>query len=298
MFPHASLWTNDTLVDLHQIVASLSSEGYDLNEESQVVGFYFGFNPFTFYHAFVWEDTNSNGAAENGEFSDMGTLGGVVSQAYSINEFGQVVGASTLEGYSPWHAFLVTPQGGQWDDDQWSGTPTNLFIQDLGTLGGTDSFAYAINDAGIIVGGADNPTGQHRAFVWETGAMSDLNAMIATNPPWLLTAARAINSSGHIVGDGVVSGQTHAFLLLPASNRVVITRVEYTPDSATSGVSLYWTGRGSNLGFTIETAENTTSATWHVIEPTNQWPIQSLFWSESSPLVSNSGVFRVRAASY
>lgn len=298
MFPHAALWTNGTLVSLHAIIASLSSEGYDVNQQGQTVGFYYGFNPYTFYHAFVWQDTNTDGAADNGEFSDLGTLGGVVSQAYGVNELGQVVGASTLEGYAPWHAFLVTPQFGQWDDDRWSGTITNSFMMDLGTLGGTDSFAYAINDAGVIVGSAATTSGEFHAFVLELGVMSDLNTMVESNSAWILTSALAVNSSGHIVGQGIVSGQSHGFLLVPASNRVTLTRVNHSIDSATSGLWIYWSGRGSNLGFTVESAENATSGVWQVIPPTNQWPTPMLFWSHPSALGPTLGVFRIRAASY
>ena len=60
----------------------------------------------------------------------LGTLGGSVTYAYSINDAGQVVGeAYTAEGFT--HAFITGPDG--------------KGMRDLGTLGGTDSYARGIN---------------------------------------------------------------------------------------------------------------------------------------------------------
>lgn len=60
-------------------------------------------------------------AAVDWTITDLGTLGGTVSQAYSINARGHVVGASLLGGDSVYHAFLH------------DGTS----MRSLGTLGGT-----------------------------------------------------------------------------------------------------------------------------------------------------------------
>ena len=88
---------------------------------------------------------------------------------------------------------------------------------DLGTLGGRDSRAYAISQAGVIVGEAEavRPPPSHvplwYAFLWKDGAMRGLEG-----PPTFdnsLNGARAINSKGQVVGfvhtDG---GGTNAFL--------------------------------------------------------------------------------------
>jgi probable HAF family extracellular repeat protein len=61
----------------------------------------------------------------------------------AINNRGQVIGTSNLAGNQTHHAFL------------WEGSLT-----DLGTLGGDNSEAYWINDAGEIVGRADVPGSQ------------------------------------------------------------------------------------------------------------------------------------------
>src|SRR5438270_891169 len=44
----------------------------------------------------------------------------------------------------------------------------------LGTLGGRHSVAYAINDAGQVVGGADTSDGRRQAFLWQDGTMTGL----------------------------------------------------------------------------------------------------------------------------
>jgi probable HAF family extracellular repeat protein len=90
-------------------------------------------------------------------------------------------------------------------------------ITELGTLGGSFSFAYGVNDEAEVVGtsnvpGADNA----HAFLYRDGRMWDLNDPAdAASRGWILSCARAINASGQIVGFGNVRGQTMAFLLTP-----------------------------------------------------------------------------------
>ena len=95
-------------------------------------------------------------------------------------------------------------------------------LLDLGTLnGGLTSGAADINEFNQVVGTSwlvtqltslYDPTKYH-AFLWEDGIMTDLNTLIAADSGWILTAARAINDNGDIVGSGLVNGQVHGFLL-------------------------------------------------------------------------------------
>jgi probable HAF family extracellular repeat protein len=105
--------------------------------------------------------------------TDLGTLSSSNSAKVSdINKSGQIVGTSAN------HAFL------------WS----NGVMTDLGTLGGSVSMAYSINDNGVVVGEAATSSGEMHAFVWQNGAMKDLGVAGETS------AARGINSKDDIVG--------------------------------------------------------------------------------------------------
>ena len=131
--------------------------------------------------------------------TDLGTLGGTTSQAYSINSAGTIVGQANTGSDN--HAFSYS--GG--------------VMIDLGTLGGTFSAALGINSSGTIVGNATT-TGDvsQDAFIDSAGTMTDLNSLLdGSGAGWSLTSAQAINDLGQIVGYGTTGGQTHAFLLTP-----------------------------------------------------------------------------------
>src|SRR5438445_13676663 len=88
---------------------------------------------------------------------------GATSSANAINNRGQVVGTITLTpDNTTWHAFL-------WQDGG---------MTDLGTLGGRQVSAVALNDVGQIVGAstlADNTT--RHPFLWQNGVMRDLGTL-------------------------------------------------------------------------------------------------------------------------
>jgi probable HAF family extracellular repeat protein len=48
---------------------------------------------------------------------------------------------------------------------------------DLGTLGGHNSSALAINDKGEIVGAAETRSGELHAFIYRKGTMTDLGIL-------------------------------------------------------------------------------------------------------------------------
>src|SRR5216683_2185093 len=120
--------------------------------------------------------------------TDLGTLGGRNSQANAINNRGQVVGNSTLEGEAITRAFL-------WEDG---------VMTDLGSLGGTFSRANAINNRGQAVGASEITSNAARhAALFDRHGITDLGAL----PASLVGAAFGINNRGDIFG-GSTEGLT------------------------------------------------------------------------------------------
>ncbi len=118
--------------------------------------------------------------------TDLGTLGGVASEALGVNNFTQVVGWSNLASGAQ-RAFLWTKQGG---------------MRDLGTLGGNSSKAYAINDNGQVVGSSLTASGELHAFLWTaTDQMRDLGTLGVVR-----TEAFAISQNSAIVGASFING--------------------------------------------------------------------------------------------
>ncbi|MGM9490806.1 hypothetical protein [Ideonella sp. YS5] len=122
------------------------------------------------------------------QFTDLGTLGGNMSQARAINAHGQVVGL-VHQGYLQSHAAL-------WQDGE---------VIDLGTLGGEQSWALGINDEGVIVGSAATGAGVNHATRWDGAVPTDLGSWGGAS-----SYAAAINAHGVIAGYSEMSGRLHA----------------------------------------------------------------------------------------
>ena len=93
-------------------------------------------------------------------------------------------------------------------------------MQDLGTLGGDRSYAYAVSaDGAVVVGWAQNAAEQRRAFRWTASrGMEDLNttyASLLTNGSYLRWATAISPDGRYIVGWGynAATGRYEAFLL-------------------------------------------------------------------------------------
>jgi len=125
-----------------------------------------------------------------GTLLDLGTLGGSMASARSINQRGQIAGWSETSFNGPVHSFF-------WEQ----GT-----MLDLGTFGGDFSEANHVNDRGQTVGFACTTVPdpepfpaigdtECHAFVWTAGVLTDLKTLGGPN-----SIAIGSNNSGQIVG--------------------------------------------------------------------------------------------------
>ncbi|RJP55884.1 MAG: PEP-CTERM sorting domain-containing protein [Candidatus Auribacter fodinae] len=74
-------------------------------------------------------------------------------------------------------------------------------IIDLGTLGGTNSKAYAMNDSGHVVGESTNSSGERQAFLWNGTTMINIGAGLGYSD----TVATGINNSGVVIFNSMTS---------------------------------------------------------------------------------------------
>jgi probable HAF family extracellular repeat protein len=109
-------------------------------------------------------------AATTYTIQDLGALPGhTVSQAFDVNDSGEVVGQSFPS--SPFenpYAFLYS--SGQ--------------MKDLGTLGGNFSAARGINASGEVVGQSATSSGAPHAFLYSGTQMQDLGTLGGTTRLW------------------------------------------------------------------------------------------------------------------
>jgi probable HAF family extracellular repeat protein len=131
--------------------------------------------------------------------TDLGTLGYISSTGGGLNNAGVVSGVSSLTETLP--ANDCPPHYGV--RKPCVVHPEHAFrysggvMTDLGTLGGTDSAANAVNDSGTVAGSADLAGGASHAIVESGGVMTDLGTL---DGPAASSNALTINSSGQVVG--------------------------------------------------------------------------------------------------
>lgn len=200
----AVVWRGGAIHELPLVAGDASGAAIAANDRNQVVGESgmcgsgIGLGPIP-VHAVLWQ---------NGTITDLGNLGGAVNNiAYAINESGQIVGASDLQGDNTGHAFL-------WQKGA---------MTDLGTLAGdSSSAAFGINGNGQVVGVSCDQSGSCRAFLWESGVMTDLNALTPAGSSLYLLIANDINSRGGIVGTALdqSNGEPLAFVAVPCNEDV------------------------------------------------------------------------------
>ena len=213
---HAFKWKNGVLTDLGTLPGGYSSTAYWVNEKGLIMGgSENGFiDPITGLPeqvAVLWKN--------DGEIVNLGTLGGSFSFANAMNNRGHVIGLALNTVPDP-YSFLglgTETHGFVW---------RNGYMEDLGTLGGPDSWGAAINERNQVVGwsytnSTPNPvTGipTQDPFLWQDGRMQDLGTLGGTLGYVGSKAdpgnGGAINNRGQVVGTSNLAGDLthHPFL--------------------------------------------------------------------------------------
>jgi probable HAF family extracellular repeat protein len=174
----AAMWDGKALKDLGTF-GGPDSVAFSINEHHQVTG---GADTADSVHAFIWDKQT---------LTDLGTPRGIDSAGLAINDRGQVAVNAHISlivnpnlGQPDFHAFL-------WASGEFT---------DLGTLGGSASFAVGMNNRAQVVGYAFLDGDQaFDAFLWEDGLMRDLGVL----PGDFIAQANGINERGEVIGSSV-----------------------------------------------------------------------------------------------
>jgi probable HAF family extracellular repeat protein len=200
---HAFAWNGHTLRDLGTLPGGNFSYAQGINNSGLIAGVSENDiidpaqgNPE--FHAVLWR---------NNQIQDLGTLGGTASFAGALNDSGQIIGESLNKVPDPYSPLglgsgltLTQTRGFVWQNGK---------MDDLGTLGGPDSWAEFINDAGQIAGASytsdqvDPLTGTPPVgvFVWQNGKMRDIGNLGGDNGLLgLYGIVQGLNEQGDVTG--------------------------------------------------------------------------------------------------
>lgn len=127
--------------------------------------------------------------------------------------------------------------------------PLRYFITDLGTLGGTESFAYAVNDLGQVVGASRMPGDlTTHSFLYSKGKMIDLYPL---NSQGMQTVGpSSINNAGQIASGMIVNGVYVPAILDSVTGKVtLIGSLGGITDFLFSGVATSINAEGNATGY-------------------------------------------------
>jgi probable HAF family extracellular repeat protein len=205
-FSHSFEWHAGHLTDLGTLAGGLVSEPVWISDNGLIAGFSENgvtdpVTGMTESRAVLWK---------NGAIVNLGTLpGGHESQAYAVNNAGQIVGGASNETSDP---YSLNGWGTETRAVLWQ----NGTMKDLGTLGGPDAVAFNVNEHGQISGCSytnstpNSTTGVPtlEPFLWEQEQMRSLDSLGGTSG-----CVYALNNKGQATGVSNLPGdvETHPF---------------------------------------------------------------------------------------
>ena len=130
------------------------------------------------------------------------------------------------------------------------------FVTDLGTLGGTQSFAYAINDSGEVVGLSLTPgDASDHSFLYSHGRINDLYPLNSQNI--LTVGPTGINNSGQIAS-GTIVGSVYfpAIFDSRTADLAVLGSLGGVTSYGFNGVATSINNRGDAVGYSYIDAVN------------------------------------------
>jgi probable HAF family extracellular repeat protein len=232
---HRALRYDGTWLNLETLGGNASLAAA-INDSGQVVGY--SKNNAGFDRGFVWTPGGTDGVPGNPQMKALGTFGGNASAAYAVNQTGQITGYAQTTNRE--RAFLYS-QGTMTDIGTLLGASSNSFgygindaghiagtsynvsysrysafyyngssIRLIGTLGGSDASALAINNHDQITGYATTTAGFDHAFRYANNTLADLGTLGGDYSYGL-----AINNHNVIVGGAFIDPANttyHAFI--------------------------------------------------------------------------------------
>ncbi|MCB9882063.1 MAG: hypothetical protein H6834_09750 [Planctomycetes bacterium] len=191
----AFLFQSGTLTDLGPLPGwgpQSESWAHALNAADQIVGVHQPYGALR--QAFLWT------AGTWRSLHDPSVLRGGYSEPFDINGRGEACGAGFLIPNGHTRPIL-------WD--------SSGFATPLGSLGGPEGIARALNDRGDVVGYAIDALSRPRGFLYRNGTMVDLNTLIPANTGIVVLDAHDINEDGWIAATGEIHGSARGLILVP-----------------------------------------------------------------------------------
>ena len=225
---------------------------------------------------------------------DLGTFGGNSGAVNMVDSWGNAVGVAlnTIPEDPDLANFMngFIPAATQARAFLWKGGK----LRDLGTLGGNDAAAFAINESGLVYGISYTDAVVHdstglpttHAFLWRNGSMRDLGTLGGTRVtsgslsqgPW----GQVLNERGQAIGTSMLAGDEswHAFLwengkmvdlgtlggessesLAIDQQGWIVGRSDYSPDSPDHHAVLWFGRKGKqDLGVVAPCHNSTATA--------------------------------------